>query len=256
MAALLLPGCNNKKVWGDPGEISDIHAEGIEYGVRVIFTAPVDHDDYYYTLISYKDADGVQKQLRVSRYDADANGVTEAEVTDLKEVMEYSFTAKPCSFGGSEGKALTVVGTPITPDQVGYLVFNLNTVSSNTSITKTGDFEYHIETTGLDPNVQTNPLSSAIRGAKLTYYYKANAVGAGLQIFFIGAGQAVTVWAKQSTPYIPAAVVDAADWTYCEIDLSEYVSKYNWGKAGDALRLDFGNTSGASLDIQKMLFKK
>lgn len=255
LAAALFCGCN-KAVSGDPGEISDIRSEGLEYGVKIIFTAPVDHEDYYYTLISYTDADGVKKNKRVSRYDADANGVTEAEVMGLSEIQEYSFTAKPYSFGGASGNSLTVEGTPITPDQVGYITFNINTASTNTTIKKTDDFEYHIETIGMDPNVQTNPLTSPIKGNKLTYYYKASAIGNGLQIFFICSGQAVTTWAKQLTPYISEAAADATEWTYVEIDLSEYITKYGWGKAGDAMRLDFGNASGATMDIKKMIFKK
>ena len=256
LAAALFCSCEKKGVWGDPGEISDIRSEGLEYGVKIIFTAPVDHDDYYYTLISYKDADGVQKHLRVSRYDADANGVTEADVTDLSEIQEYSFTAKPYSFGGAGGNSLTVEGTPITPDQVGYITFNLNTASTQTYVKKVDDFEYHIETTGIDANVQTNSLTAPIKGKKMTYYYKANAIGNGLQIFFICSGQPVATWAKQTTPYLPAAVADASEWTYLELDLSEYIDKYGWGKAGDAMRLDFGNASGATMDIKKILFKK
>ena len=151
-AAVILTGCNTKKeAWGDPGEISDIHTEGVEYGVKVIFTAPVDHEDYYYTLISYENPDGKPAKLRVSRYDADAAGVTEALVEGLTEIMEYSFTAKPYSFGGVGGNVLSVSGTPISPEQVGYLLLNENTASSGTKISKTGAFEYHIETTGLDP---------------------------------------------------------------------------------------------------------
>ena len=255
-AAVILTGCSTKKeAWGDPGEISDIYTEGVEYGVRVIFTAPVAQEDYYYTLISYEDPDGKPANLRVSRYDADAAGVTEALVEGLTEIMEYSFTAKPYSFGGVAGNELSVSGTPISPEQVGYLLLNENTASSGTKISKTGAFEYHIETTGLDPNVQTSPLTSPIKGNKLTYYYKASAVGSGLQLFFICSGQAVSVWAKQLTPYLPEPLANAADWTYYELDLSEYITKYGWGKAGDALRIDFGNASGATIDIRNMLFK-
>lgn len=256
VAAAVFSGCSKKAAWGDPGEISDIHAEGVEYGVKVIFTAPLDHDDYYYTLISYKDSEGNPKKVRVSRFDADANGVTEAIADGLEEIREYSFTARPYSYGGVAGAALSVEGTPISPDQVGYILFNLNTASNNTSISKVGDFGFHIETTGLDPNVQTIPLDRKIEGNKLTYNYKATAVGTGLQIFFIRSGQPVATWAKQSTPYISEALADVPDWTYCEIDLGEYISKYGWGNAGDAMRLDFGNASGATIDIDKILFRK
>lgn len=255
-AAVAVYGCDKKAPWGDPGEISDIHAEGVEYGVKVVFTAPLDHEDYYYTLISYEDSEGKPRNVRVSRFDADANGVTEAIADGLREIKEYSFTARPYSYGGVSGAGLSVTGTPISPDQVGYLLFNLSTVSNNASITKVGDFAFHIETTGLDPNVQTIPLDRAIEGSKLTYNYKASAVGAGLQIFFIRSGQPVATWAKQSTTYLSGAFADTADWTYMELDLSSYITQYGWGNAGDALRLDFGNASGATIDIDKMLFRK
>lgn len=255
-AAVILSGCSKKAAWGDPGEISDISAKGVEYGVKVIFTAPLDHEDYYYTQISYKDSDGNPKNVRVSRFDADANGVTEAIADGLNDIREYSFTARPYSYGGVAGTALTVEGTPISPDQVGYLLFNISTASNNASISKVGDFGFHIETTGLDPNVQTVPLDRPIEGGKLTYYYKASAVGAGLQIFFIRSGQPVTTWAKQSTPYLSDALATVSEWTYCEVDLSEYISQYGWGGTGDALRLDFGNASGATIDIDKILFRK
>lgn len=255
-AALAFVGCKNEEgPWGDPGTISDISSEGLEKGVKISFTAPVDHKDYYYTQISYTDSEGATKNLRVARFDADAAGHTDAEILGLDEGVEYSFTAQPYSYGGVGGNTLTTSCTPLSIAEIGYLTFSVNTASTNITVKKTDDFEYHVESTGLDPNVQTEPLKKAIRGKKLTYYYKAGGVSSGLQLFFICAGQPVTTWAKQSTAYFPAALANASEWTYFELDLSEYIEKYNWGKPGDALRFDFGNASGATIDIRNMLFK-
>ena len=255
-AVLAFAGCKNEEgPWGDPGTISDISSEGLEKGVKISFTAPVDHKDYYYTQISYTDSEGATKNLRVARFDADASGHTDAEILGLDEGVEYSFTAQPYSYGGVGGNTLTTSCAPLSIAEIGYLTFSVNTASTNITVKKTDDFEYHVESTGLDPNVQTEPLKKAIRGKKLTYDYKAVGVSSGLQLFFICAGQPVTTWAKQSTAYFPAALANASEWTYFELDLSEYIEKYNWGKPGDALRFDFGNASGATIDIRNMLFK-
>ncbi len=255
-AALVICGCSEKtSVWGDPGEITDISAEGIEDGVEVIFKAPLDNEDYYFTQISYYDAKDELRNVRISRFDVNEDGYTHAAATGLDVVREYSFSATPYSYGGAAGKTLTVSGTPITMDEVGYMDFSLATASNNMTISKTDSYEYHIETTGLDPNVQTLPLSESIKGKKLTYWYKARSVGGGLQLYFICNGQAVTQWARQSTVYYPGALSDTSEWTYCELDLSEYINNYSWGRRGDALRFDFGNSSGAVVDIKLILFR-
>jgi hypothetical protein len=69
-------------------------------------------DDYYYTLLSYKNAAGETVNKKVSRYSADADGVTSALVTGFTDTNEYEFTLTAYGVSGVSSVPVLIKGTP------------------------------------------------------------------------------------------------------------------------------------------------
>lgn len=69
-------------------------------------------DDYYYTLLSYKNATGETVNKKVSRYSAGTDNVTSALVTGFTDTNEYEFILTAYSVSGASSVPVLIKGTP------------------------------------------------------------------------------------------------------------------------------------------------
>ncbi len=107
--------------------------------------------------------------------------------------------------------------------------------------------QYKIQTTGIDPYVALNPLTSSNAADKLvfTFEYQSTAVINSLQLFF-----APPITEERSVKSNKLAA--SSSWKIFSIDLGDYIDEFSWGNTGHYLRLDFGNSSGVNIKIRNM----
>lgn len=130
---------------------------------------------------------------------------------------------------------------------------NLKTSGNNISVTDVGGGEFHIETTGGDPNVQTTTLGTNINATAgsilLKFRYKSAGRITNAQFFFCQPNPA----GGQSTPE-NVVLEKTTEWKEFELDLTSYRSQswWHWGEAGHSLRFDVGSDAGNVVDIIDM----
>ncbi|NCB08087.1 MAG: hypothetical protein EOM73_07995, partial [Bacteroidia bacterium] len=104
-----------------------------------------------------------------------------------------------------------------------------------------------LTTTGTDPYVSVNPLTTGNPTGKVVFtfeYQSTNSINT-IQFFF---GSPVTEERSMKS----SALSSASGWTTHSVDLADYIAKFSWGKAGDFLRIDFGNQPGVAIQIRNM----
>ena len=118
-------------------------------------------------------------------------------------------------------------------------------------VSNEGAHQYEIRTTGTDPYVLLNPLTTTNAGEKLvfTFEYQSTANINSLQIFF---GPPVTEERSAKLEELSSS----ESWKTFSSDLDDYTGEFSWGKAGHYLRLDFGNLSGLIIRIRNMEFRE
>lgn len=112
-------------------------------------------------------------------------------------------------------------------------------------VTQVAAGSYDLTTTGGDPWVMLTPLSSGLNNPPSVVFkfeYKSSEV-VNPQIFF---GPALA----EARSIKPAAIAKATEWTTYSIDITETVSSFGWGNAGDNLRFDVGVNSGVVMQIK------
>ncbi len=114
-----------------------------------------------------------------------------------------------------------------------------------------GSGQYQLTTTGEDPYVSLKALTKKLAADKLvlTFEYKCAEEISHLQIFF---GAPVTEARSLKTSGLAASSV----WKSFSADVGKQVGAFDWGAAGDFLRLDFGNQSGRIIQIRNIYFRK
>jgi hypothetical protein len=110
------------------------------------------------------------------------------------------------------------------------------------------DSEYHIETTGKDPFVFTNPIEKSIgkENKILAFEYFCPKGLDHFQVFF-GAS------ASEMNSKKVGDVGLSEGWVGFTIDVSREIG--TWGKAGDKLRLDFGSQEDIQIQIRNIVLR-
>ena len=127
-----------------------------------------------------------------------------------------------------------------------YFSFNSSS-AQDLEVTNDGAHQYKIQTTGTDPYVTLNPLTSSIAEDKLvfTFEYQSTAALNNLQLFF-----APPTTEERSVKSEELAA--SGSWKTFSIDLGDYIDEFSWGNTGHYLRLDFGNSSGVTILVRNM----
>jgi hypothetical protein len=138
------------------------------------------------------------------------------------------------------------VSDSVVVSPVDYMRFNSTTVNQ-LQLELEASYQYQLTTTGEDPYVSLMPLTYANSPENLvfTFEYKSTEDISSLQIFF---GSPITEARSIKSESISATNL----WTAFTIDLGENMDAFEWGDAGDFLRLDFGNKSGVVIQIRNM----
>ena len=138
--------------------------------------------------------------------------------------------------------------TPI-PSTIKYL--NIKLLSGNqVQINQKSTYQYELITTGEDPYLSLMPLTASNHpdSVVLTFEYQCSTAISSMQIFF-----APPTTEERSVK--PGTIPASSGWATYSVDLSDKIKQFNWGNAGDFLRLDFGNQSGVTFQIRNIHFR-
>ncbi len=107
---LLLSACSGRTdVTIDP--VTEVECTPFIGSVVMKWRNPV-AEDYYYTLLSYRNAEGETVNKKVSRYSADEDNVTSAFITGFTDTEEYEFTLTAYGVSGAFSSPVKVKGRP------------------------------------------------------------------------------------------------------------------------------------------------
>lgn len=108
----VLSSCHDDK--DAPGSINCVTEAGCTPfigSVVMTWKNPV-ADNYYYTLVTYRDADGNTINRKVSRFNADGNGVTTTTIGGFSDTDEYTFVLRAYGYDGATSAPVTVKCAP------------------------------------------------------------------------------------------------------------------------------------------------
>lgn len=138
-----------------------------------------------------------------------------------------------------------------TPGAVTTEYLQLNVATANQmKVSQTGQELYQIVTEGEDPYVYTHALSKAnpADSVVLTFDYCSPQGVDFLQVFL-----AAPVSEERSSR--TKALEATSEWKTWSYNLYFSIRDCAWGRAGDYLRLDFGDRAGVSLQIRNLYFR-
>ena len=142
---------------------------------------------------------------------------------------------------------------PTPTPKTEYLTFATKT-ANQISVKEVSTGEYEMSMTGTDPYIftnsleRTNPADSCI----LTFQYRCDKEISFLQLFFASTpSSGVSEDRSVKVDGIPASQT----WKTWKANVSESLVKFAWGKAGNCLRVDFGDKSGIKLYIKGIHFR-
>ena len=133
----------------------------------------------------------------------------------------------------------------MSAEDTGYFTF-LDRGQNSVAISGLGNNMWLVSVTGGDPYALLSPLEADLKEGQNTvkFEYKLNrSLGNGVEFFFspIAGGR------EQQFSLEPAD-----SWTLAQIDISGSMSSFNWGKAGDQLRFDFGDPGSGTIQIRNL----
>jgi hypothetical protein len=102
--------CSKDDSGGSIGPVSDVTATSFYGSVKLQWTNPTD-SDYYYTLVSYTNADGKVVNKKVCAYDS-TNGITNAIIGGFTDTNTYKLSLVAYSLSGGHSSEVTVDATP------------------------------------------------------------------------------------------------------------------------------------------------
>jgi len=139
---------------------------------------------------------------------------------------------------------------PPVVEQIAYLSLDKAT-ANQLDVTSTGDHQYQIQTTGADPYIHLIPLTSGLTDGNvvLTFEYQTTSSLQHFQVFF---GSPINEERSLKT----SEIAPSSSWKTLSIDLGDQIAKFNWGKVGDFLRLDFGDEANITVDIRHLRLRK
>jgi hypothetical protein len=122
--------CSKDDTGGGPiGPVTNVTVTPFFGSVKLQWTNPAD-TDYYYTLVSYKNADGTIYSKKVCAYDA-VNGVTNAIVGGFPDTQTYKLSLVAYSLSGGHSPEVTVDATPQAASQAKDYVLSSVTFTNN-----------------------------------------------------------------------------------------------------------------------------
>ncbi len=133
----------------------------------------------------------------------------------------------------------------MSAEDTGYFTF-LDRGQNSVAISGLGNNMWLVSVTGGDPYALLSPLEADLKEGQNTvkFEYKlSRSLGNGVEFFFspIAGGR------EQQFSLEPAD-----SWTLAQIDISGSMSSFNWGKAGDQLRFDFGDPGSGTIQIRNL----
>ena len=113
---------------------------------------------------------------------------------------------------------------------------------------------YEITTTGGDPYVFTDVFSRDIPSGDfmLTFEYRAAVPVNDVQIYLVSGWNGISDTQSAVVKELPAS----PGWRTFSYSLKKEFSKYSWGKKGDCLRFDFGNSKGMTMLVRNIHFRE
>ena len=133
----------------------------------------------------------------------------------------------------------------MSAEDTGYFTF-LDRGQNSVAISGLGNNMWLVSVTGGDPYALLSPLEADLKEGQNTvkFEYKlSRSLGNGVEFFFspIAGGR------EQQFSLEPAD-----SWTLAQIDISGSMNSFNWGKAGDQLRFDFGDPGSGTIQIRNL----
>lgn len=120
-------------------------------------------------------------------------------------------------------------------------------------LTRHADDSYTIETIGGDPWATTGKFKEDVpeECSVLEFEYQTEMGMSNLELFFMDVATGINAAHSMSAGAVPIS----KGWSTFSVRLKEYRKKYNWGKKGDDLRIDFGNETGNSIQMRKICLR-
>lgn len=137
----------------------------------------------------------------------------------------------------------------IPGSSIQYLKLDVGT-ANQMEITRTTANTYQLTTTGGDPYIFCEELSRQVNkdSVVLTFEYKSNAEVNFIQVFF---GPPIS----ESRSIKTGSLSPTTAWKTASLNLYKIKNELSWGKAGDFLRLDFGDRAGVDIEIKEPYFR-
>ncbi len=107
----LASACNDDDVKGVIEPVTEVECSPFVGSVQMKWKNPAS-EDWYYTLISYKTADGRTVNKKVSRFSGSPDHTTTAFVGGFTDTNEYEFTLTTHGYSGASSVPVVVKGTP------------------------------------------------------------------------------------------------------------------------------------------------
>lgn len=135
-------------------------------------------------------------------------------------------------------------------DKSSYPELNTSSLYNNLTVSYDEDTkEYTISTTGGDPYIFTKTLTADLPSDSciLQFEYNCPKGVSSPQIFF---GDPISETRSVMAANIPATV--GSEWATYRYNINSYRKSLNWGKKGDRLRIDLGNSSGVDIKLRNL----
>ncbi len=91
--------------------VTDVSADPFIGSVILKFKAPT-VEQYYYTLITYKDSEGNTKHQKVSSFNRDASGFSTITIGGFTDTEIHNFELQTCSYDGGISETVTASAAP------------------------------------------------------------------------------------------------------------------------------------------------
>ena len=115
---------------GSINPVTDVQVTPYYGSVILNWSVPID-EDYYYTLVSYVNAEGKKVNKKISCYDTKSTGRTEAIIGGFKDENTYTFTLTSYNLAGAASESVNISGTPKSTEAAkDYIVTTVKAASA------------------------------------------------------------------------------------------------------------------------------
>ena len=135
------------------------------------------------------------------------------------------------------------------PVTLGFVEKNIHDIT----LKAVSDGEWELKTTGADPFIYTGSLSETLDPALriLTFDYKCVTGLDDLQVFY---GNAISESRSRHFGSIPLS--SGSNWRSYSCSIASDRVSFNWGNAGECLRMDFGTKSNRTIIIKNFCIRQ